>query len=212
MSGLSYAVLVDAGFAKYALKAKRTDPPISEADVRTLIDKIAKLPCLVGMRLHRVYWYDAKPLTGKIVRPDGKELDFSATKMTQISQTQHAAVSRLPYMAMRYGELSYRGWQLPDRLVKGTKQKKEFSPEDLVPNVQQKGVDMRIGLDIAALALKRQAQVAVLVSGDSDLAPAMKFARREGMQVVLMRLGSNVKDAMYEHADIVINERMQDLP
>lgn len=211
MVDLRYAVLVDAGFVKHALRAKRSDPPISVTDVESLIRKVGELPCLAGMRLHRVYWYDAKPLTGKVVRPDGQELDFSTTEMFKVSQAQHASIARLPYVAMRFGELSCQGWRLPDRLVKKAKEKGEFTPDDLKPNVQQKGVDMRIGLDIAALALKRQAQVAVLITGDSDLAPAMKFARREGMQIVLMRLGRTVKDSMHEHADIVVPQRAQDL-
>jgi uncharacterized LabA/DUF88 family protein len=54
---------------------------------------------------------------------------------------------------------------------------------DLEPNIQQKGVDMRLGLDIAAITLKGHADVFVLVAGDSDFVPAMKFARREGAQL-----------------------------
>ena len=63
---------------------------------------------------------------------------------------------------------------------------------DLKPNIQQKGVDLRIGLDIAALALKHQVEIIVLVTGDSDFIPALKFARREGN--------------LYEHADLWIDE------
>jgi uncharacterized LabA/DUF88 family protein len=70
---------------------------------------------------------------------------------------------------------------------------------------------MRIGMDIAALALKKQVQVIVLVTGDSDLIPAMKFARREGVQMVLVRLGQNVKEPMFDHADVVIDQKASDL-
>ena len=56
---------------------------------------------------------------------------------------------------MRYGELSYRGWKVADKVIRSTKEVKQLSPDDLQPNVQQKGVDMRIGMDIAALALKK---------------------------------------------------------
>ena len=76
--------------------------------------------------------------------------------------------------------------------------------EDLLPNVQQKGVDMRVGLDIASLTLKRQVEVIVLVTGDSDFIPAMKFARREGAQLFLVALGHNVLDEMREHADLML--------
>lgn len=202
-----YAILIDGGFAKYALKAKAKDAPISDKEVIKLIDAIGNLPCVEGMRLHRVYFYDAKPLTGKFRRPDGKEFDFSNSKMAAISQQQHATIARVPYVAMRYGELSYRGWSIRERVLKATRAITQIAPDDLEPNVQQKGVDMRIGLDIAALALKKQVQVIVLVTGDSDLIPAMKFARREGVQMVLVRLGQNVKDPMLDHADVVIDQR-----
>lgn len=63
---------------------------------------------------------------------------------------------------------------------------------------------MRIGMDIAALTLKRQAQAIVLVSGESDFVPAMKFARREGANLYLVPLGQRVKPAMLEHSDLVL--------
>lgn len=64
---------------------------------------------------------------------------------------------------------------------------------------------MRIGMDIAALTLKRQVQIIVLVSGDSDFVPAMKFARREGAQVFLCSLGQHVRPAMLEHSDLTLD-------
>ncbi len=64
---------------------------------------------------------------------------------------------------------------------------------------------MRIGMDIAALTLKKHVQVIVLVSGDSDFVPAMKFARREGALVFLVPLGQNVKTSMLEHSDLTLS-------
>ncbi len=63
---------------------------------------------------------------------------------------------------------------------------------------------MRLGLDIAALTLKDQVKVIVLVAGDSDFVPAMKFARREGAQLFLAPLGHGIKEPMREHADLVL--------
>ena len=80
-----------------------------------------------------------------------------------------------------------------------------ITSESLIPNVHQKGVDMRVGLDIASLTLKRQVEVIVLVTGDSDFVPAMKFARREGAQLYLVTLGHNVVEAMREHADLLLD-------
>ena len=66
---------------------------------------------------------------------------------------------------------------------------------------------MRIGLDIASLTLKRQANVIVLATADSDFIPAMKFARREGTQLFLVTLGHGIKEGVREHADLVIDTR-----
>jgi uncharacterized LabA/DUF88 family protein len=67
--------------------------------------------------------------------------------------------------------------------------------------LRQKGVDMRIGVDIASLALKKQASTIVLVSGDSDFVPAAKLARREGIDFILDPLWQSVEPDLHEHID-----------
>lgn len=57
---------------------------------------------------------------------------------------------------------------------------------------------------IARLALRRLVDVLVVVTGDSDMIPAFKFARREGVRVVLDHLGSAVKRDLKAHVDIVL--------
>jgi uncharacterized LabA/DUF88 family protein len=78
------------------------------------------------------------------------------------------------------------------------------APGDLVPNISQKGVDLRIGLDIARLALRELVRAVVVVTGDSDLVPAFKFARREGVRVFLECLGHGVRRDLRAHVDIVL--------
>ena len=88
-------------------------------------------------------------------------------------------------------------------MLAGTKQ--SVVAHDIAPRIRQKGVDMRIGLDIASLALKRLVSTIVLVAGDSDFVPAMKLARREGLRVLLDPLGSShVRPELKVHADLVI--------
>ena len=60
---------------------------------------------------------------------------------------------------------------------------------------------MRIGLDIASITLKRQAEVIILVAGDADFVPAAKLARREGVVFTLDPLWQNVSDDLLEHID-----------
>jgi uncharacterized LabA/DUF88 family protein len=67
--------------------------------------------------------------------------------------------------------------------------------------MRQKGVDIRIGLDIASLAYKRLVDQVVLVSADSDFVPAAKLARREGIDVILDPMWGNVNPKLFEHVD-----------
>lgn len=51
---------------------------------------------------------------------------------------------------------------------------------------QQKGVDLRIGLDLVAHARNDAAEAFILVSGDDDLTEAVEEAQSHGVQVVLL--------------------------
>lgn len=72
---------------------------------------------------------------------------------------------------------------------------------DVALGLRQKGVDMRIAIDIASLTLKKQVSTIVLVAGDSDFVPAAKLARREGMEFILDPLWQSVNDDLFEHID-----------
>ncbi len=71
------------------------------------------------------------------------------------------------------------------------------------PEINQKGFDLRIGLDIARLSLTHRVE-AIVVAGGSDFVPAFKFARREGIQVYPDSLGRGTKRGLRVHADGVI--------
>jgi uncharacterized LabA/DUF88 family protein len=76
---------------------------------------------------------------------------------------------------------------------------------DVSFELRQKGVDMRIGLDIASMTLKRQVDTIVLVTGDSDFVPAAKLARREGVEFLLDPLWQHVSDELSEHVDGIVS-------
>lgn len=67
--------------------------------------------------------------------------------------------------------------------------------------LRQKGVDMRIGVDIASLALQKQADTIVLVAGDSDFVPAAKLARRAGIDFILDPMWQKINADLFEHID-----------
>lgn len=200
---MRYAVLIDGGFVKRKLGSRAE--PVTISDVTLFLERLQAHPTLENQQLHRIYWYDALPLVGNAVRPlRGGHVDFGRTAMAEVNRDLLSQLCALPYVSVRRGDLVFRGWKvrsgrLPERdssvIIRGS---------DIEPNIQQKGVDMRIGLDIAALTLKRHVDVIVLVAGDSDFVPAMKFARREGAQVFLVTLGHAVRPEMREHADLTV--------
>ena len=202
---MSYAMLLDGGFLRYKLGTPKS--PVDVAGISEFTAKVSALPCLQGMRLHRIYFYDSKPLQTSEIKPlGGGRVDFGTTSTASSNKTLHAALMKQPFFALRFGELFLDGWRLRKSVLKKLGHEVQIDCDDLEPNIRQKGVDMRIGLDIASLTLKKHAQVIVLVTADSDFVPAMKFARREGAQLVLITLGHRIRDGLSEHADIVVGE------
>lgn len=55
--------------------------------------------------------------------------------------------------------------------------------------------------------MKNIVEKILLIAGDSDLVPAMKFARKEGLMVYLDTLGHGVKKSLLEHSDYVFHSR-----
>jgi len=88
-----------------------------------------------------------------------------------------------------------------DQLGKLVTAWREAGESGVTFGMRQKGVDMRIGLDIASMTLKGQIDTAVLVSGDSDFVPAVKLARREGVEFILDRMWKKVSEDLFEHID-----------
>lgn len=104
------------------------------------------------------------------------------------------------------GELSkINGFYLPIDKTKdlflGKIELGDIVDSDLKIQVTQKGVDMRIGLDIASLSYKKLVDQIVLISGDSDFVPAAKLARKEGIDFILDPLGAKINEKLYEHID-----------
>ncbi len=111
-------------------------------------------------------------------------------------------------MALRLGYLDEKNakWVIRDqkkekKLFKGEIYITDFTNDDFIYHAKQKGVDIKIGLDIATLALKKLVQKIVLISGDSDFVPAAKLARVEGIIFTLDPMGNPVREDLEEHID-----------
>ena len=77
----------------------------------------------------------------------------------------------------------------------------QLTRQDLKLDMGQKGVDMRLGLDLVSLALKRLVDQVVVITGDSDFVPAIKIARSEGVEIILDPMRQHIADDLQEHID-----------
>lgn len=198
------AIMLDGGFVTTRLRA-RLGRHAQARDVVSLVAELMTRPRLVGLDLLRAYFYDAPPLRGVTQNPlDGSPYDFGRHETARRNREIQAALGAEPDLEMRMGELLLIGWKLRHPVIEELKSRpRSLTGNDFAPEIEQKGVDLRIGLDVAWLSIKRIVDVIVLVSADSDLVPAMEFARHEGLKVYLEPLGHGVRAALREHSDYV---------
>ena len=185
------AVLIDGGHLRAcALDARKTYD-------NALIDSFAR-SCFAGDEyLFRIFYYDAPPFRGKRTLPvSGEEKPFTG------SDKWLRDLEKLERFAVRRGTLGFRGWKPRKIPIAGS----ELKDSDFKPVFEQKGVDMRIGLDIATFAKNRSVERILLVSGDQDMIPAIKEARKAGLEVGVIQLeppAAPLHDQIASHADFV---------
>lgn len=146
------------------------------------------------VRWLRTYYYDAEPFGDAKTDPNGDVHDFSKRPLYTSSIRLLEDLRRTDHLAVRLGRTKFSEWRAPAG-VDG-----RFSPV-----FQQKGVDMKIGLDIAWMATKRIVDIIVLVTNDTDFVAPMKLARTEGVVVGIYCISSKPAPLLREHADIVVN-------
>ena len=212
------AILIDAGFILKRLPS--VCPNLDNGNATEVANAISRLVTghlktqnkIYGATseralLYRVFYYDAKPYMNKGHFPVSKKaIDYGKTAEAQFRLNLFDELRKRANTAVRLGEVrKERSWILKDQpqtaLLNGKLSVAELSDDDFAPGLRQKAVDMRIGLDIASISLKKQAETIILVSGDADFVPAAKLARREGVKIVLDPLWRNVSADLYEHID-----------
>lgn len=158
--------------------------------------------------LYRLFYYDCPPIDKQVFHPGlQKTIDFSKSDTKQWTLDFFTAISQKRKVALRLGELNENSvnynlkQDVTKKLMNGKLNIDDIEETDFTLNLQQKGVDMRIGLGIVSLSFKKQVDKIVLVAGDSDFVPAAKMARREGVDFVLDSLGREIRDSLSLHID-----------
>ncbi len=158
--------------------------------------------------LYRIFYYDCPPLDKTIYHPLlQRGIDFRHSDTFDWTNSFFQELKKQRKVALRLGELSEENasYRLDDKKLKNLLSRKinvtDLTEKDFHVNFQQKGVDMKIGLDIASLAYRKQVDQIILIAGDSDFVPAAKQARRAGIDFVLDPMWAKIKDSLFEHID-----------
>ncbi|UIF88112.1 NYN domain-containing protein [Cupriavidus sp. UYPR2.512] len=157
--------------------------------------------------LYRIFFYDCPPLDKKMHHPiTGRAIDFSKSEEAIFRTALHTRLRAKRKLALRLGHLStHTSWTIrPDKITELLKRKisiDDLKPEDVRVDTKQKGVDMRIGIDVASLAFKKQVDQIVLIAGDADFVPAAKQARRERIDFILDPMWQAIPEGLQEHID-----------
>lgn len=199
-------ILIDGGFFIQKFKEREDRLPNANDIENEIAVIMAETQKKTGADckdiLFRVYYYDCSPYGGKVKKPgDTVETDYSQTKAYTVKERVLKALAQKERFAVRLGELSFDGWNE----VKKTDPTTGKEITDHTPKLRQKGVDMKVGLDMALMALKHTVDKVVLVAGDSDFIAPMKFVRKEGLQVYLYSMGHKVKARLTEHCDFILS-------
>lgn len=203
------AILVDGGFYRKRaafLWGQHTPEETAEGLIRYCFKHLTEHH--TQHELYRIFYYDCPPISKKMYHPLLKKtVDLGKSQSFQWMTDFLAQLKQRRKVALRLGVLDDASsvytltYDAVKKICNGTKQPSELAEQDFIPTIAQKGVDMKIGIDIASLAFKQQVDQIVLIAGDSDFVPAAKLARREGIDIVLDPMDQAVKENLFEHID-----------
>lgn len=162
-----------------------------------------------GDTLYRILYYDTLPLNKKGHNPiTNNFIDFGRTPVANAQRRLFKSIKKTPNFALRLGRVKWnRSWNLNfaklKMLINNQINVGQLTENDVRPHIEQKAVDMKIGIDISLIAMKKLADLLIIITGDSDFVPALKLARREGMMVGLDPLRNPISDYLSEHVDFI---------
>ena len=119
----------------------------------------------------RTYYYHCMP--------------FQSTTPTLQEKARHASMDKFIYNLKKLPRFQFRQGKL----------------QRIGGEYKQKRVDILMAVDLVRMSSRRQIEKAVLVTGDSDLVPAVEAARDEGVVVVVYYSPNSRHDELLQACD-----------
>ncbi len=170
---MKVSVLIDGGYLHKILK--KYNVHIDEKAIHTIVTSSLDKKEI----LHKIVYYDCRPYKFENEDTNGEDTTFE--KNNQLLDT----LAKQDQYVLRLGKLMFLG-----RNDKGH------------PLLVQKGVDIRIALDIARIIMVGKIDRLIIITGDTDLVPAMQMARSYDIQIVAINIEHLAYD-LYSHSDFV---------
>lgn len=166
------AVFIDGGYLDHVIADEFQGQKVDYS----LLSKNVVEQAGADNEILRIYYYHCLPYQGNPPTPEESQ---------RFGQMQRffRALQRTPRFEVRLGRLAFRG--LDSRRN---------------PILEQKRVDLLLGLDLVLLAAKGLITQAFIVAGDSDLIPAIVAAKGEGITIYLVH-GSSCSDDLLDEVD-----------
>ncbi len=201
------AILIDGGF--YRRRAYSLFGDKSPEDRANELEEYARRHIRKSRSsLYRIFYYDCPPSEKVIFHPLTRtQVNLGKSEQFRWTNDFFDALNHKRKFALRRGEEleTQQGYSLKQKslkkLLNGTLKLEELTEADFSLDITQKGVDMRIGLDIASLAERKTVNQIVMITGDSDFVPAAKHARREGIDFILDPMWADIARSLSEHID-----------
>lgn len=201
------AILVDGGFY-----LKRANSLRGEKTPAARVDELSGY-CKSHYKhedaeLYRIFYYDCDPVGKKAFHPLlGRTIDLSKTDDYRWKMAFFDELSRKRKVAIRKGQPLEGSCEyvmkpsVSNGIAMGKTDPSSLTEEDFYLHLEQKGVDVRIGLDVALIAHEGYADQIVLITGDSDFVPVAKYARRHGIDFIIDPMWHNFKPELGVHVD-----------
>ncbi|MBX7490220.1 NYN domain-containing protein [Helicobacter turcicus] len=164
--------------------------------------------------ISKIFFYTALPLSEEEINKEldrykkknpeifKKFLEYKKDKsrsMKEIRQKIHYFIKHIAfedYFAVRLGELKVSGFDDSGK-----------------PIINQKQVDMLLGLDISHIAYEKLADRVIIFCKDTDIIPALKCARINGLEVIIASIkeGYKIADKLKKHSDRIREKSLLDI-
>ena len=172
---MKISVLIDGGYLNKILK--KYSVHIDEKAIHTIVTASIEKKEI----LHKVLYYDCRPYKFSENEDSVYSEEITFERNNQLLNT----LAKQDQYVLRLGKLKFLGRDNTGH-----------------PILVQKGVDIRIALDMARIVMVSKVERLIIITGDTDLVPAMEMVRTYDIQIVTINM-DNLANELYSHSDFI---------